>query len=346
MIELSRKIIELIENARNYVAKSSNLAMVFAYFNVGKMLVEEMQDGNPKAEYGTRLLNKVSNDLVQRLGKGYSVDNLENMRRVYIAYKEQFIISENGSRILTNRLNSENGSRKLPSDFLTWSHYLFLSRMANVEERRFYEIESLAGNWGIKELKRQFNSGLYERLALSRNTEKVKELASKGQIVETPTDMLKEPYILEFLGWEEKHEYSETDLETAIINQIEKFMLELGKGFFYGGRQVRFSFDEEHFRVDLVFYNRLLKCFVLFDLKIGKLTHQDLGQMQMYVNYYDRFEKTETENPTIGIILCKNKNDAMVEITLPKDNNQIYAAKYQTILPSKEALKSILNSYE
>ena len=193
-------------------------------------------------------------------------------------------------------------------------------------------------------MERQFNSGLFERLALSKNKEGILELAKKGQIIAKAQDVLKEPLILEFLGLEEKIEYSENELESAIINQIEKFILELGKGFFFGGRQVRFTFDEEHYRVDLVFYNRILQCFVLLDLKIGKLTHQDLGQMQMYVNYYDRFEKSETENPTIGIILCKDKNKSLVEITLPKNNNQIFASKYQTVLPSKEDFQKLLNS--
>ena len=167
------------------------------------------------------------------------------------------------------------------------------------------------------------------------------QLATQGQTIQNPNDLFKEPFILEFLGLDEKNNYSETDLETAIINEIEQFMLEMGKGFFFGGRQVRFTFDEDHYRIDLVFYNRLLQCFVLIDLKIGKLKHQDLGQMQMYVNYYNRFVKTETENPTIGIVLCKDKNNVMVEITLPENNNQIFASKYQTILPSKTDLQEI-----
>jgi predicted nuclease of restriction endonuclease-like (RecB) superfamily len=187
---------------------------------------------------------------------------------------------------------------------------------------------------------------LFERLSLSRDKESVLKLAKQGQLIQNPEDILKEPLVLEFLGLDEKDYYSETDLETAIINEIETFMLELGKGFFFGGRQVRFTFDEDHFKVDLVFYNRLLHCFVIVDLKIGKLTHQDLGQMQMYVNYYDRFVKNENENPTIGIILCKNKTESLVEITLPEGNKQIFASKYQTILPTKEELKSLLNHYE
>jgi predicted nuclease of restriction endonuclease-like (RecB) superfamily len=346
MIELSKKIIDLIEQARKLVVRTTNTAMIYTYYSVGKIIVEEWQQGKQKAVYGTQLLEKVSADLTKTFGKGFSVDNLENMRKFYLVYSAQIFISENPSRILENHLVSEMASRKLPSLFLSWSHYVFLSKVENEAERKFYEIEALTNNWGLKELKRQFNTGLYERLALSRDKQKVLELSEKGHIVETSSDVIKDPLVLEFLGLEEKAGYSETELETAIINQIETFMLELGKGFFFGGRQVRFTFDEEHYRVDLVFYNRILKCFVLIDLKIGKLSHQDLGQMQMYVNYYDRFEKHEGENPTIGIVLCKLKNKAMVEITLPNDNNQIFATQYQTIIPDKQQFLNILKQYD
>jgi len=346
MIELSKKIIELIENAKKFVLKTTNTTMIFTYYSVGKMIVEEWQQGKHKAEYGTQLLEKVSADLTQTIGKGFSVDNLENMRKFYLVYIHQIQISETGSRKLENRLISENSSRKLPSQFLSWSHYVFLSRVENENERKFYEIEALQNSWGLKELKRQFNTGLFERIALSRDKEKVRELSEIGHIIEKTEDIIKDPLILEFLGLEEKAGYSETELETAIINQIEKFMLELGKGFFFGGRQVRFTFDEDHFFVDLVFYNRLLRCFILIDLKIGKLKHQDLGQMQMYVNYYDRYVKLEDENPTIGIILCKDKHDTMVKISLPLNQNQLFASKYKTVIPSKDELKSILTSYE
>jgi predicted nuclease of restriction endonuclease-like (RecB) superfamily len=346
MIELSRKIIDLIENARKFVVKTTNTTMIFAYYSVGKMIVDELQSGSEKAEYGTQLLENVSSDLSQKIGRGFSVDNLENMRKFYLVYMNQIQISENASRKLENKLISENHSRKLPTQFLSWSHYVFLSRIDNEAERKFYEIEALQNNWGLKEIKRQFNTGLYERLALSRDKNKILELSQEGHIIQNSIDVIKDPFVLEFLGIEEKAEYSETELETAIINQIEKFMLELGKGFFFGGRQVRFTFDEEHYRVDLVFYNRILKCFVLIDLKIGKLTHQDLGQMQMYVNYFDRFEKQEFENPTIGIILCKLKNQSMVEITLPAGNKQIFASKYQTIIPDKKEFIKLLRQYD
>ena len=231
---------------------------------------------------------------------------------------------------------------QLPTFTLGWSHYLILCRIEDEPERKFYEIEATTNSWSLEEFQRQLNTSLYERLVKSNNKKKILALSKRGQIIKEPKDIIKSPLVLEFLGLEEKAFYSETDLETAIITQIEKFMLELGKGFFFGGRQVRFTFDEKHFFVDLVFYNRLLKCFVIVDLKIGELEHADLGQMQMYVNYYDRKIKDKAENPTIGIIICKNKNDAVVEITLPKNQKQIFASQYKLYLPSKAALKKLI----
>ena len=215
-------------------------------------------------------------------------------------------------------------------------------RISNVDERHFYEIEAAKNDWSLSQLQRQYDSALYERLALSTNKEKVYRLALEGQSVESPKDAIKDPYILEFLGLKELPEYSESELESRIIDNLQQFLLELGTGFAFVGRQVRFTFDEEHFIVDLVFYNRLLRCFVLFDLKIGELKHQDIGQMQMYVNYYDRKVKLADENKTIGIILCRDKNNAVVEMTLPEDNAQIFASKYETVLPKKEDLKRLL----
>jgi predicted nuclease of restriction endonuclease-like (RecB) superfamily len=215
-------------------------------------------------------------------------------------------------------------------------------RIDNIEERHFYEIESMQNHWALSELKRQFDSSLYERLALSSNKERVKQLALVGQQIETAADLVKDPLVIEFLGLDEQTNYLESNLEKRIIDNLQKFMLELGKGFTFVGRQVRFTFQEAHFRCDLVFYNRLLRCFVLFDLKIGEIKHQDIGQMQMYVNFYDRQVKLPDENKTIGIILCKDKNDAVVEMTLPENNDQIFASKYQTVLPSKEELKKLM----
>lgn len=229
--------------------------------------------------------------------------------------------------------------------FLSWSHYLKLMRIDNIDERHFYEIEAVKNDWSLSELKRQCDSALYERLALSTDKEKIYRLALEGQQIESSKDAVKDPYVLEFLGLPEFPEYSESELESRIIDHLQQFLLELGTGFAFIGRQVRFTFDEEHFMVDLVFYNRLLRCFVLFDLKIGELKHQDIGQMQMYVHYYDRKVKLPEENSTIGILLCREKNNAVVELTLPEDNSQIFASKYETVLPSKDALRKLLEEH-
>lgn len=314
----------IIELSRKKVISSINSTMTTTYFLIGKRIVEEEQGGEKRAEYGKSLIKNLSIRLTESYGKGFSERNLEQMRKFYLTYSI---------------------SQTVSAEFkLSYSHYLTLMRIENIEERNFYEIEAINNSWSLRELKRQMDSALYERLVLSRDKEKVIELSQKGQLIEKPQDIVKDPYILEFLGLDEKAIYSENDLETAIINHIEKFIMELGKGFLFQGRQVRFTFDEEHFFVDLVFYNRLLKCFVLIDLKIGKLKHQDIGQMQMYVNYYDRYVKLDDENKTIGIIICKDKNDTLVNMTLPEGNEQIFASRYMTILPSKEELKRIVES--
>ena len=228
---------------------------------------------------------------------------------------------------------------------LGWSHYVTLLTIGHAEERTFYEIEAARNQWSVRELKRQIASSLYERLALSRDKNEVRRLSREGQVIEKASDLVKDPLVLEFLGLEEKPIYSETELETAIIDRLQHFLLELGKGFLFEARQKRFTFDNSHFFVDLVFYNRLLRCYVLIDLKRGELTHQDLGQMQMYVNYFDRHVKADTELPTVGIVLCGGKNDAVVELTLPQDAN-IYASQYQLYLPSKQELKRQLESIQ
>jgi len=227
----------------------------------------------------------------------------------------------------------------LSSEFkIGWSHYQILMRIENEDERRFYEIEATNMNWGVRELRRQINIALYERLALSREKGEVLKLAQVGQIVEKPADLFKSPYILEFTGLEQRPSYSESDLEQAVINNLQKFLLELGKGFLFESRQKRFSFNEKSFYVDLVFYNRLLQCYVIIDLKIEELKHQDLGQMLMYVNYFDRHVITENENPTVGILLCREKDDHIVELTLPENSN-IYASEYSLYLPDKRLLQ-------
>ena len=229
---------------------------------------------------------------------------------------------------------------------LSWSHYLKLMRIKDENERKFYEIEAVNQHWSVRELQRQYDTALYTRLALSRDKNKVKELSEKGLIIESPHDAIKDPYVLEFIGLTEKPQYSETDLEQELINKLEHFLLELGTGFAFVARQKRISFDDKHFRIDLVFYNRLLKCFVLIDLKIGELKHQDIGQIQMYVNYYDREVKLPEENSTIGLILCRDKSEAVIEYTLSENNKQIFASKYQTVLPSKEKLKQLIERKE
>ncbi|MFQ6807309.1 MAG: PDDEXK nuclease domain-containing protein [Lachnospiraceae bacterium] len=331
------KVLDILKNARKHAKMALNISMVYSYYEVGRMIIEEEQNGEQRAEYGKAILKELSKRLTESLGKGFSVENLKLMRRFYVVYsKDQ--IGQKVSAQFENLPVTREG-RKF---FLSFSHYVFLMRISNIDERHFYEIEAAHNGWGIKELERQYDSALYERLALSRNKEGMERLSTEGQIIERPEDLLKDPYVLEFTGLPELAKYSETDLETRIIDHLQEFLLELGRGFTFVGRQVRFTFEDEHYRVDLVFFNRLLRCFVLFDLKIGRLKHQDIGQMQMYVNYYDRKVKLEDENPTIGILLCKNKNDAVVEMTLPEDNNQIFASKYLTVLPSKEELKKLM----
>jgi predicted nuclease of restriction endonuclease-like (RecB) superfamily len=317
-----QEIKELLYSAKNKVYQTINTTMTQTYFQIGKRIVEEEQGGESRAEYGKSLLKLLSVQLSNEFGKGFSVDNLENMRKFYLAFQK-----------------SETVSRKFE---LSWSHYIFLTRIENIDERNFYEIESIENSWSLRELKRQFDTGLFERLSLSSDKQKIKELSLNGQVVQTVQDLIKDPYILEFVGLPELSVYSESELEQKLIDKLEHFLLELGKGFTFVARQKRITIDEKHFKVDLVFYNRLLKSFVVIDLKIGELKHQDIGQMMMYVNYFDRFEKTEDENSTIGIILCKDKSKTLVELTLPKDNNQIYASKYLTILPNKEEFKKLL----
>ena len=356
---LFSQVVALLQNARQQVLRTVNSTMVYTYFEIGRMIVEEEQSGKERAQYGKQLLKGLSEQLTIEFGKGFSVANLENIRKFYLAYS----ISETVSRILqihnsktmfrdfensnssSMAINSKNEiMQSLLSIFkLTWSHYSFLMRIDAEKERRFYEIESEKYNWSVRELKRQYDSALYTRLALSRDAAGVLKLSEQGQIIEKPKDLIKDPYILEFLGLPELHQYSESELEEEIINKLEHFLLELGHGFTFVARQNRITFDDKHFRIDLVFYNRILRCFVLIDLKIGELKHQDLGQMQMYVNYYDREMRLEDENKTIGIVLCQNKSDLVVEYTLPENNEQIFASKYKTILPSREDLIQLIS---
>ncbi|GAB6285247.1 MAG: PDDEXK nuclease domain-containing protein [Methanoregula sp.] len=345
LLPLVREIRDLVHNARHTAAQNVNTLQVITNFEIGRRIVEYEQQGRRRAEYGERIVQELSKRLTAELGRGFSKSNLEYMRRFYVEYHETIPqITQTVSGQLPAKSQMEPPIRQTLSDqftptfTLSWSHYIVLMNIGNRDERHFYEIESRQNQWSLSELKRQFNSGIYERLALSRDKKGVKALADKGQIIEKPQDMLKDPYILEFLGLDESAKYSESDLESAIIDKLGTFLLELGKGFLFESRQKRFTFDADHYYVDLVFYNRILRCYVLIDLKIGKITHADIGQMQMYVHYYDREVKLPDENPTVGIILCRTKNDALVKLTLPEKSN-IYASEYQLYLPSKEELK-------
>lgn len=345
--KLYSRIEELIELARQKVASVVNLTMVHTYFEVGRMIVEDEQQGKDRAEYGKAVLKELSTRLIAKFGKGFSEQNLRNMRQFFIVYADRDMsIRQTPSSELTSKEDIiwQKPSVKSHDFTLSWSHYLILMRIENPAERSFYEIEAKNENWSEKHLKRQYHSSLYERLALSRKKEEVMKLAKEGHTVVKPEDILKNPLCLEFLGMEEKDSYTESDLEHAIISKLQQFLLELGKGFLFEARQKRFTFDEDHYFVDLVFYNRLLQCYVLIDLKVEKLTHQDLGQMQMYVNYYDRYEIREFEKPTIGILLCKKKSTAMVELTLPEDAH-IYASEYTLYLPDKQLLQQKLTEW-
>ena len=343
----------LIEESRRQVAKAVNTAMVYTYYGVGQYIVEFEQGGKERAAYGKEVLKRLSTRLTEKYGKGWSVDNLENCRKLFLNYSitepavrklNQETISEPAVRKSDQKINSEPAARNIHTFLLPWTHYLILMREKNPQARRFYEIEAYNQQWSKRQLQRQIASSLYERLALSRDKDEVMRLANEGQVIEKPSDIIKNPLVLEFLGLKSEIAYSETDLETAILDKLESFLLECGKGFLFEARQKRFTFDEDNFYVDLVLYNRILQCYVLVDLKIDKLTHQDLGQMMMYVNYFDRYKRLEFEKPTIGILLCKDKNDALVELTLPKDAN-IYAQQYALCLPKKEELQRKLKEW-
>lgn len=349
---LYERIRDLVLAARQTVARGVDLVQVHTSFEIGRHIVLHEQQGRARAAYGQEALKLLAERLTAEFGRGFSKSNLEYMRRFYLAYASRHPIAQNATGqspaagaalpIAQFTTGQSTAPTAVQRPFaLSWTHYVFLLGIKNADERSFYEIEAEEQGWNLRELKRQFDSSLYERLALSRDKAGIRRLAQEGQIVSRPADVLKEPLVLEFLGLSEQASYSESDLEAAIINEVGRFLLELGKGFLFEARQKRFSFDGEHFFVDLVFYNRLLRCYVLVDLKLGKLTHQDLGQMQMYVNYFDRHVRVEGENPTVGIVLCKRKNEALVEITLPKDAN-IHAREYSLYLPSKEELRAKL----
>lgn len=293
--------------------------MVEAYWNIGRSIVEQ-QGGEEKAEYGVRLIAELSKQMTTDFGKGFTVANLKNMRQFYLIFPKSYA------------LRSE----------LSWTHYRLLMRVENKNARQFYIEEAIKSNWSTRQLERQINSFFYERLLSSQNKEKVSEEIQKLEPAKIPEDIIRDPYVLEFLGLNPKDDFYESDLEGALITHLQKFLLELGRGFSFVARQKRITFDGRHFRIDLVFYNYILKCFVLIDLKIGDLTHQDLGQMQMYVHYYERELMNEGDNPPIGIVLCADKSESVVKYTLPKNETQIFASKYKLYLPSEEELSQEL----
>ena len=337
--DLFSKVSALIEQTRSYVKTSVNTAEVYTKYYIGKYIVEYEQKGNIRAQYGKQVIKDLSQKLTERFGSGWSYPSLKNIKQFYLTYAERLNTDFSVESQKANQWLANSKTDKHQIFNLSWSHYLILMRVENPDARSFYEIECVQQQWSKRQLCRQVGSCLYERLALSRNKDEVMRLAKEGQTVEKASDVIKNPLTLEFLGLKPDATYSESKLENAIISKMQQFLLELGKGFLFEARQKRFTFDEDNYYVDLVLYNRLLQCYVLIDLKIDKLTHQDLGQMQMYVNYFDRYIKQDFEKPTIGILLCKEKNDALVELTLPKDAN-IYASAYQLYLPDKNLLQA------
>ncbi len=333
------RISDILKTAKDRVVQTVNTTMVETYFEIGKLIVDEEQNGKERAEYGKQILKELSNKLTKEFGKGFSEDNLSNMRKFYLTYQLHFSETVFRKSVLVKKQHQNRFN-------LSWSHYLKLMRIEDENERKFYEIECTKNNWSLRELQRQYDSALYTRLALSRSKESILKLSEQGLVIKKPQDAIKDPYVLEFIGLPEKSEYSESDLEQKLIDKLETFLLELGTGFTFVARQKRITFEEKNFYIDLVFYNRILKSFVLIDLKIGELKHQDIGQIQMYVNYYDREMRLSDENRTIGLILCQDKSEAVVQYTLPENNEQIFASKYQTVLPSKEKLKELIESKE
>ena len=306
---------DMVINSRNRVYSAVNTEMLNLYWNIGKVIME-IQQGDERAAYGDAVLDKLSQKLTNEFGKGFSSRNLRTMRKFYIMYPIWKTVSAK----------------------LSWSHYLELIKIDEEPKRNFYLNECINSRWSVRELERQIGSLLYERLVLSANKQKVLELAEKGHELKTSKDLVKDPFVLEFLDIKENTEYLESDLEKNILEHLKEFLLELGKGFMFVGSQVRLTLEEDHFYPDLVFYNRLLKCFVIIDLKIGKVTHQDIGQMQMYVNYYDREIKQQDENSTVGILLSTNKNETIVKYTLPEDNKTIFSSEYKLHLPTEKEL--------
>ena len=309
------EIKDILLSARNKVYQTANSAMVEAYWQIGKSIIRE-QGGEERAGYGAGLLAELSQQMTRDFGKGFTIANLKNMRQFYLTFPNGYA------------LRSE----------LSWTHYRLLMRVENERARTFYLDEAVKSQWSTRQLERQINSFFYERLLSSKDKTKTSREIKQLEPAKKPEDIIRDPYVLEFLGLSPNDAFYESDLEQALITHLQKFLLELGRGFSFVARQKRITFDGRHFWIDLVFYNYLLKCFVLIDLKIGDLTHQDLGQMQMYVHYYERELMNEGDNPPIGIVLCADKSDAVVRYTLPENETQVFASKYKLYLPTEEEL--------
>ena len=316
MKELVKEIRDIIDTSRVNAVRSVDFCRVQMYWHIGRRIVEEEQGGKVRAEYGRGLIKNLAKEIEPEYGSGLGVRQLEQARQFYIEYP------------IANALRSQ----------FNWTQYRTLIQITDKDKREYYELEAANNCWTARQMQRQINSMLYERLLLSNDKEAVLAMARKEKLPETPQEIVKDPMVLEFLGLEKKAHYFESDLETELINHLQEFILELGNGFTFVARQKRIQIEDDEFFIDLVFYNRLARRFVILELKTGEVTHQDLGQLQMYVNYYDRVEKLPDENPTIGILLCTAKNDTLVKMTLPADNNTIVASKYQLYLPTEQQL--------
>ena len=333
--QVCQTAISYIEQARHSVLKSVNHEQVLAYWKVGQLIVENEQKGQSRAEYGKTLIKALSTRLNKKFKRGFSISNLKYMRQFYLAYKDRI------GQTVSGQLKSEFNPN------LSWSHYLVLMKETRQDARSFYEIEATKNHWSIRQLSRQIHSSLYERLAASRDEQGLIDLANKGQVITTTEHALKDPVILDFLGYKEHHSYTEYDLESAIINHLQDFLLEMGRGFAFMGRQKRISIDGKHYYPDLIFFHAILRCYIIVDLKVTELDHADVGQMLLYVNYYDREIKLPDDSPTIGLLLCKDKNDAVVKYMTPENDKQIFARKYQLHLPTIEELKKeVAREYE
>lgn len=350
---LVNDVIQIIHQSRQFAYSAINFSVVMAYWKIGQRIVEEEQRGSNRARYGQELLAKLAKRLTKSLGKGYTENNLRYMRQFYLAFPIRHALrdksSSSGKSAIRHAVRGESldwslEARKIIRPELTWTHYRLLLKVENIEARHYYMNECASQNWSTRTLERQIDTFTYERILSSKNKKKVKAAADRKAELPSELDFIKEPYLLEFLNVKPGTDLYESDLEKLIIDNMHHFLLELGKGFSFVARQKRISAEDEHFNVDLVFYNYILKCFVLIDLKLGKLTHQDIGQMDLYVRYFEEEIKQSSDNPTIGIILCSQKNEAIVKYSILKENKRLFASKYRLYLPTEAELKKELQT--